>query len=125
MVFTAVFALIYVGDRIAALAAGHTLWLGLAMGLVVAFPFAAINILPQSVLSDIIQQDSLEHGVNREGFFSAAKTFLEKIASALAMVARASASASAMILPVTFSSPVMVIPVPSDYQLTGRLSQGS
>lgn len=86
VVFTAVFALIYVGDRIAALAAGHTLWLGLAMGLVVAFPFAAINILPQSVLSDIIQQDSLEHGVNREGFFSAAKTFLEKIASALAMV---------------------------------------
>ena len=56
------------------------------MGIVVAFPFAAINILPQSVLSDIIQQDSLESGVNREGIFSAVKSFIEKIASSIAMV---------------------------------------
>lgn len=86
IVFTVVFAFIYVGDKIAALAPGHELFVGLALGLVVAFPFAAINILPQSILSDIIQQDSLESGVNREGFFSATKTFIEKIASALAMV---------------------------------------
>lgn len=86
IVFTAVFAFIYVGDKIAALAPGYELWIGLAMGLVVAFPFAAINILPQSILSDIIQQDSLQSGVNREGFFSATKTFIEKIASAVAMM---------------------------------------
>lgn len=86
IVFTIVFAFIYVGDKIAALAPGHELWIGLAMGLVVAFPFAAINILPQSMLSDIIQQDSLASGVNREGFFSATKTFIEKIASAVAMM---------------------------------------
>ena len=49
------------------------------MGVVVAFPFAAINILPQSCMSDIIQKDSIENGVNREGFFSATKTFIEKI----------------------------------------------
>lgn len=54
--------------------------------LVVAFPFAAINILPQSVISDIIQQDSLKSGINREGIFSAVKTFIEKIASSIAMV---------------------------------------
>ena len=86
IVFTVVFAFIYVADHIAALASGHELLVGLALGFVVAFPFAAINILPQSILSDIIQQDSLESGVNREGFFSATKTFIEKIASALAMV---------------------------------------
>lgn len=86
IVFTVVFAFIYVGDRIAALAPGHELIVGLVLGLVVAFPFAAINILPQSILSDIIQQDSLSSGVNREGFFSATKTFIEKIASALAMM---------------------------------------
>lgn len=86
IVFTVVFAFIYVGDKIAALAPGHELWIGLAMGLVVAFPFAAINILPQSMLSDIIQQDSINSGVNREGFFSATKTFIEKIASAVAMM---------------------------------------
>ncbi len=86
IVFTVVFAFIFFGDQIAALAPGHELWIGLAMGVVVAFPFAAINILPQAVLSDIIQQDSLENGINREGIFSATKTFIEKCASALAMV---------------------------------------
>ena len=86
IVFTVVFALIFFGDQIAALAPGHELLIGLGMGIVVAFPFAAINILPQSVISDIIQQDCLQSGVNREGIFSAAKTFIEKIASAVAMI---------------------------------------
>ena len=86
VVFTAVFALIYFGDKIAALAPGNELFVGLAMGVIVAFPFAAINILPQSVISDIIQCDSLVSGVNREGIFSAVKTFIEKIASAIAMM---------------------------------------
>ena len=86
IVFTIVFAFIFVGDKIAALAPGYELYIALGMGLVVSFPFAAINILPQSVLSDIIQQDSLESGINREGFFSATKTFIEKIAYAVAMV---------------------------------------
>ena len=86
VVFTIVFAFIFFGDKIAALAPGNELFVGLALGVVVAFPFAAINILPQSILSDIIQQDSLQSGVNREGIFSATKTFIEKCASALAMM---------------------------------------
>jgi Na+/melibiose symporter-like transporter len=86
VVFTIVFAFIFFADKIAALVVGYELILGLAMGLVVAFPFAAINILPQSCMSDIIQKDSIENGVNREGFFSATKTFIEKIAYSLAMV---------------------------------------
>ena len=86
IVFTVVFGLIYFGDKIAALAPGNELFVGLAMGVIVSFPFAAINILPQSVISDIIQQDCLETGVNREGIFSAVKTFIEKIASAIAMM---------------------------------------
>lgn len=86
IVFTIVFGFIFFGDKIAALAPGHELLVGLALGIVVSFPFAAINILPQSIISDIIQQDSLESGVNREGIFSATKTFIEKCASALAMM---------------------------------------
>lgn len=86
VIFTIVFAFIYFGDKLAGLVVGYELYLGLFMGLVVAFPFAAINILPQSVMSDIIQKDSIENGVNREGFFSATKTFVEKIAYSLAMV---------------------------------------
>ncbi len=84
VVFTVVFAFIFFGDKIAALVPGNELILGLFMGVVVSFPFAAINILPQSIMSDIIQQDSLENGVNREGIFSATKTFIEKIANSLA-----------------------------------------
>ena len=79
MIFTAVFGLIYFGDKIAALAPGNELFIGLAMGVIVSFPFAAINILPQSVVSDIIQCDCLVNGVNREGIFSAVKTFIEKM----------------------------------------------
>ena len=86
IVFTIVFGFIFFGDKIAALAPGHELLVGLALGVVVSFPFAAINILPQSIISDIIQQDSLQSGVNREGIFSATKTFIEKCASALAMM---------------------------------------
>lgn len=86
VVFTVVFGLIYFGDKIAALAPGNELLIGLAMGVIVSFPFAAINILPQSVISDIIQCDCLVSGVNREGIFSAVKTFIEKIASAIAMM---------------------------------------
>ena len=86
IVFTIVFAFIFFGDKIAALAPGNELFVGLALGVVVSFPFAAINILPQSILSDIIQQDSLQSGINREGIFSATKTFIEKCASALAMM---------------------------------------
>lgn len=86
VIFTIVFAFIFFGDRLAALAVGKELFLGLFMGIVVAFPFAAINIFPQACMSDIIQRDSLENGVNREGIFSATKTFVEKIAYSLAMV---------------------------------------
>ena len=86
IVFTLVFAFIYVGDKIAAMFQGHELIIGIVVGILVAFPFAAINILPQSVISDIIQLDCMESGVNREGIFSAVKTFIEKIAISIAMM---------------------------------------
>ena len=81
-----VFGIIYFGDKLAALAPGNELIIGFIVGVIVAFPFAAINILPQSIISDIIQRDSIENGVNREGIFSAVKTFIEKVASAIAMM---------------------------------------
>lgn len=84
--FTALFAAIFFGDKIALLFTGKELILGVLMGLCVAYPFAAINIIPQAVVSDIIQADSLSAGANREGFYAAAKTFVEKIAAAIAMI---------------------------------------
>lgn len=84
--FAFLFAAIFFGDKIAAAVPGYELVIGLLMGVCVAFPFAAINILPQAVLSDIIQADSLKSGVNREGIYAASKTFIEKIAYAVALV---------------------------------------
>ncbi len=84
IVFTVVFAFIFFADKISVFFKGYELILGMIMGVVVSFPFAAINILPQSCMSDIIQKDSIENGVNREGIFSATKTFIEKIANAIA-----------------------------------------
>ena len=86
VVFTIVFGINYFGDKLAALAPGNELIVGLIVGVIVSFPFAAINILPQSIISDIIQLDSIKNGVNREGIFSAVKTFIEKVASAVAMM---------------------------------------
>ena len=85
-IFAGVFTFIFFADNIAALVPGYELILGIVMGLTVSFPFACINILPQSILSDIIQQDTIVSGVRREGIFSAIKTFIDKIAYALAMM---------------------------------------
>lgn len=85
-IFAAVFGAIFFGDVVASYFVGKELILGIIMGISVAFPFAAINILPQSILSDIIQADSLVSGTNREGFYSATKTFIEKVGYAIAMV---------------------------------------
>ena len=84
-IFGVLFTIIYFGNDIATLMPGKELILGVMMGIGVAYPFAAINILPQAVLSDIIQADSLKSGVNREGIYSAIKTFIEKIAYAIAL----------------------------------------
>lgn len=86
VVFTIVYCFIYVGDKVVAFFPGKELLVGIMMGVAVSFPFACVNILPQSVISDIIQEDSINSGINREGMFSAVKTFIEKIASAIAMM---------------------------------------
>ena len=85
-IFAAVFTFIFFANDIAALVPGYELVLGIFMGLTVSFPFACINILPQSILSDIIQQDTIVSGIRREGIFSAIKTFIDKIAYAVAMM---------------------------------------
>ena len=83
-IFAVIFTVIYFGDAIAARLQGHELVIGIIVGVAVSMPFAAINALPSSVASDIIQKDSLENGVNREGIFAATKTLIEKIAAAAA-----------------------------------------
>lgn len=49
-------------------------------------PIAVLNILPGSMMADIIQYDTIKNGVNREGVFGAARSFLTKIGTSLAIM---------------------------------------
>lgn len=82
-VFAVLFILIYFADKI--VPNNNWKWLiGVIMGVAMAYPFAAINILPQSMVSDVIQLDRLRFGENKEGIYAACKTFLEKMSYAIA-----------------------------------------
>lgn len=52
----------------------------------VSFPFAVLNILPNSMMADVIQYDTITTGVNQEGIFSAARSFITKLGTSLAIM---------------------------------------
>lgn len=58
----------------------------LGLAVFVSYPFAVLNILPGSMMADIIQHDTLKNGVNREGVFGAARSFITKIGTSLAIM---------------------------------------
>ena len=47
---------------------------------------AIFGILPQAVVADIAQSDSIRTGSNREGMFYAARTFAFKLGQSLSML---------------------------------------
>lgn len=58
----------------------------LGLAIFVSYPFAVLNILPGSMMADVIQYDTIKHGVNREGVFGAARSFVTKIGTSLAIM---------------------------------------
>ena len=58
----------------------------LGLAIFVSYPFAVLNILPGSMMADVIQYDTLKNGVNREGVFGAARSFITKIGTSLAIM---------------------------------------
>ena len=52
--------------------------------LFVSLPFAVLNILPGSMMADVIQYDTVTTGVNQEGTFAAAKSFVTKMGTSIA-----------------------------------------
>lgn len=65
---------------------GHELFIAIIFALFVSLPFAVLNILPASMMADVIQYDTIKTGVNQEGTFSAAKSFVTKMGISLAMM---------------------------------------
>ena len=56
----------------------------LAFALFVSLPFAVLNILPGSMMADVIRYDTAKTGINQEGTFAAAKSFITKMGTSLA-----------------------------------------
>lgn len=65
---------------------GNRLILACVFALFVSFPFAMLNVLPGAMMADIIQYDTVTTGVNQEGIFGAARSFIVKMGNSLAIM---------------------------------------
>ncbi|MBP5236482.1 MAG: MFS transporter [Clostridia bacterium] len=59
---------------------------GVLICVIAAFPMALLGIIPQSIVADVAESDSVKTGENREGMFFAARTFAMKWGQAIAML---------------------------------------
>ena len=50
-----------------------------SFGIIAAYPLAALGILPQAVLADLADQDSMKSGQQKEGMYFAIRNFSTKI----------------------------------------------
>lgn len=63
---------------------GNRMVAAIIFALFVSFPFAVLNILPGSMMADVIQYDTIKSGVNQEGVFGAARSFITKMGTSIA-----------------------------------------
>ena len=59
---------------------------GVLIVVIAAFPMALLGIIPQSIVADVAEEDSIKTGENREGMFFAARTFAMKLGQSVAML---------------------------------------
>ena len=59
---------------------------GILIVIIAAFPMALLGIIPQSIVADVAEEDSINTGENREGMFFAARTFAMKLGQSIAML---------------------------------------
>lgn len=64
----------------------HKLVTAIIFALFVSLPFAVLNILPSSMMADVIQYDTVKTGINQEGTFAAAKSFVTKMGTSIAIM---------------------------------------
>ncbi len=64
----------------------HKMATAILFALFVSLPFAVLNILPSSMMADVIQYDTIQSGVNQEGTFAAAKSFITKMGTSIAIM---------------------------------------
>ena len=59
---------------------------GIAIVIIAAFPMALLGIIPQAIVADIAEEDSIVTGEDRQGMFFAARTFAMKFGASAAML---------------------------------------
>lgn len=64
----------------------HALLTAVLFAVFVSLPFAILNIVPGSMMGDVIQYDTIKTGINQEGTFAAAKSFVIKMGISIAMI---------------------------------------
>lgn len=62
----------------------YALPVAIVFALFVSLPFAVLNILPSSMMADVIRYDTVKTGINQEGTFAAAKSFVTKLGTSIA-----------------------------------------
>ena len=60
---------------------------GILIVIIAAFPMSLLGIIPQSIVADVAEEDSIKTGEKREGMFFAARTFAMKLGQSVAMLA--------------------------------------
>ena len=59
---------------------------GALIVVIAAFPMALLGIIPQAIVADVAEEDSIVTGEKREGMFFAARTFAMKFGQSIAML---------------------------------------
>ncbi len=65
---------------------GPPMLIACVFALFVSFPFAVLNIIPSAMMGDVIQYDTINTGVNQEGVFGAARSFVTKVGTSIALM---------------------------------------
>lgn len=65
---------------------GNQMMMACLFALFVSFPFAVLNVLPGSMMADVIQYDTIKSGTNQEGIFAAARSFVVKMGTSLTIM---------------------------------------
>ncbi|MBP5091611.1 MAG: MFS transporter [Bacilli bacterium] len=80
-------ALAYAVTAVSGLVEGAGMIFGVIIVLIASFPMALLGIIPQSIVADVAEADSIRTGQKREGMFFAARTFAMKLGQSIAMLA--------------------------------------
>lgn len=62
----------------------NSMLVAILFALFVSLPFAVLNILLGSMMADVIRYDTVKTGINQEGTFAAAKSFVTKLGTSIA-----------------------------------------